>query len=76
MRIHVNLGKKHGLTADDVRKLLGDAAGIAASELGSVAMRDTYCHVRVPSSVADRIIATVSGQSHGDTTIKVELAKA
>nr|MBP6847587.1 DbpA RNA binding domain-containing protein [Kofleriaceae bacterium] len=76
VRIHVNLGKKHGLAADDIRKLLGDAAGIPASSLGSVAMRDTYCHVRVPATVADQIIATVSGQTHGDTAIKVELAHA
>ena len=75
VRLHVNLGKKHGLAADDVRKLLGEGAGVAPSSLGSVAMRDTYCHVRVPASIADRIIGAVSGTVHGDTTIKIEIAR-
>ena len=39
-------------------------------------MRDTYCHVRVPAGVADRIIAASNGKVHGEVTIKVELARA
>jgi hypothetical protein len=76
VRLHVNLGKKHGVTADDVRRLLGEDLGGDAASIGSVAMRDTYCHVRVPSSIADRIISAVSGTVHSDQTIKIELAHA
>ena len=70
----MNLGKKNGLAADDIRKLLGEGAGVDPGTLGSVAMRDTYCHVRVPAAIADRIIGAVSGTTYGDVIIKIELA--
>jgi hypothetical protein len=71
----VNLGKKQGVTADDVRRLLGEDLGADAASIGSVAMRDTYCHVRVPSHLAQSIIDAVSGKMHGDVSVKVELAR-
>ncbi|HVV83774.1 MAG TPA: DbpA RNA binding domain-containing protein, partial [Kofleriaceae bacterium] len=76
VRLHVNLGKKQGVTADDIRRLLGDGVGADAAAIGSVAMRDTYCHVRVPAGVADRIIENANGKVHGEVTVKVELARA
>ena len=63
------------MTADDVRRLLGEDLGGDAASIGSVAMRDTYCHVRVPSSLAQPIIDAMGGKSHGETAIKVELAR-
>jgi hypothetical protein len=63
------------VTADDVRRLLGADLGDDASQIGSVAMRDTYCHVRVPSRLAQPIIDAMNGKAHGDVTIKVELAR-
>ena len=65
-----------GVAADDVRRLLGEGVGADAASIGSVAMRDTYCHVRVPAGLADRIVNAANGKSHGDVTIKVELARA
>ena len=75
VRLHVNLGKKHGVIADDIRRLLGEDLGGDASSIGSVAMRDTYCHVRVPSNLAQPIIDAMTGKAHGDVTVKVELAR-
>ncbi len=75
VRLHVNLGKKHGVSADDIRRLLGADLGDDAAAIGSVAMRDTYCHVRVPSPLAQPIIDAMTGKEHGDVTVKVELAR-
>ena len=75
VRLHVNLGKKHGVTADDIRRLLGEDLGGDAASIGSVAMRDTYCHVRVPSNLAEPILAAMNGKAHGEVTVKVELAR-
>jgi hypothetical protein len=74
-RLYVSLGKEAGVTADDVRALLGKDLGDDASRIGSVAMRATHCYVRVPEDLVERIVEAVSGTSHDGVEIKVELAK-
>jgi DbpA RNA binding domain len=72
VRLHVSLGKKHGVTADSLRALLG---GADKGKIGSVMLRDTHAHVRVPSGLADRIIAKHHGSTHEGTDVTVELAR-
>ena len=75
-RLFVNLGKKHGVTADQLRALLAGPVGGDTARIGSVSLRDTHAHVRVPEELVEAIIAGVHGTTHGEQTVTVERARA
>lgn len=75
-RLFVNLGKKHGVSADQLRALLAEPIGGDTARIGSVSLRDTHAHVRVPEELVDAIIAGVNGTSHKEQTVAVERARA
>jgi hypothetical protein len=75
-RLFINLGKKHGVSADDLRTLLAGPVGGDTSRIGSVSLRDSHAHVRVPEDLADAIIEGVHGTTHSDETVTVERARA
>ena len=53
------------------RESLGDTARI-----GSVSLRDSHAHVRVPEELVEKIIAGVHGTLHNDHNVTVERARA
>src|SRR5262249_36746563 len=71
-RLFVSLGKKHGVSADDLRALLSGPIGGDKSRIGSVSLRDSHAHVRVPEEYVDAIIAGVHGTQHHDQEVTVE----
>ena len=75
-RLFVSLGKKHGVSADDLRGLLAGPVGGDKARIGSVSLRDSHAHVRVPEDLVDAIIAGVSGTKHNDNDVTVERARA
>jgi hypothetical protein len=75
-RLFVSLGKKHGVSADDLRTLLAGPIGGDTSQIGSVSLRDSHAHVRVPEEHVDAIIAGVHGTLHNDHNVTVERARA
>jgi len=75
-RLFVSLGKKHGVSADDLRSLLAAPVGGDKARIGSVSLRDSHAHVRVPEELVDAIIAGVHGTSHNDNDVTVERARA
>jgi ATP-dependent RNA helicase DeaD len=75
-RLFVNLGKKHGVSADDLRTLLAGPVGGDTARIGSVSLRDSHAHVRVPEELADAIIGGVHGTSHADQSVTVERSRA
>jgi ATP-dependent RNA helicase DeaD len=74
-RLYVNIGKRESATADDIRTLLSEGLGDDAQKLGSVAIRNTHCYVRVPDELVDRVIETVQGKSYKDREVVVERAR-
>ncbi len=72
VRLYVSLGKKHGITADSLRELLG---GDERAKIGSVMLRDTHANVRVPSGLAERIIAQHHGTTYDGNAVTVELSR-
>ncbi|MEZ4359495.1 MAG: DEAD/DEAH box helicase [Kofleriaceae bacterium] len=72
IRLFVSLGKKHGITADSLRAFLG---GAHKAKIGSVMLRDTHAHVRVPASIADGIIAKHHGTTHDGNDVTIERAR-
>jgi ATP-dependent RNA helicase DeaD len=75
-RLFVSLGKKHGVTADDLRELLAGPIGGDTSRIGSVSLRDSHAHVRVPEELVEQIIAGVHGTSHNEQEVTVERSRA
>ncbi|HEY6039953.1 MAG TPA: DbpA RNA binding domain-containing protein, partial [Kofleriaceae bacterium] len=75
-RLFVSLGKKHGVTADDLRSLLAGPIGGDTARIGSVSLRDSHAHVRVPEELVDAIIAGVHGTQHNDHDVTVERSRA
>ncbi|HET9991681.1 MAG TPA: DbpA RNA binding domain-containing protein [Kofleriaceae bacterium] len=75
-RLFVSLGKKHGVSADDLRTLLASPIGGDTARIGSVSLRDSHAHVRVPEELVDAIIAGVHGKQHNDHDVTVERSRA
>jgi ATP-dependent RNA helicase DeaD len=75
-RLFVSLGKKHGVSADDLRGLLAGPIGGDKARIGSVSLRDSHAHVRVPEDAVDAIIGGVHGTKHNDQDVTVERARA
>ena len=46
------------------------------ARIGSVSLRDSHAHVRVPEDLVDAIIAGVHGTQHDDHSVTVERARA
>ena len=72
----MSLGKKHGVSADDLRSLLSGPIGGDKARIGSVSLRDSHAHVRVPEELVDAIISGVHGTQHNDQEVTVERARA
>ncbi|MBS1121193.1 MAG: box helicase domain protein, partial [Deltaproteobacteria bacterium] len=75
-RLFVSLGKKHGVSADDLRELLARPIGGDKARIGSVSLRDSHAHVRVPEEHVDAIIAGVHGTQHKEQDVTVERSRA
>jgi hypothetical protein len=75
-RLFISLGKKHGVSADDLRTLLAGPIGGDTSKIGSVSLRDSHAHVRVPEELVEDIISGVHGTLHNDHNVTVERARA
>ena len=75
-RLFVSLGKKHGVSADDLRALLAGPIGGDKARIGSVSLRDSHAHVRVPEELVDAIITGVHGTQHNEHEVTVERARA
>ena len=75
-KLFISLGKKHGVSADDLRELLAGPIGGDKARIGSVSLRDSHAHVRVPESVVDDIITAVNGTKHADQDVTVERSRA
>ena len=76
VKLYVSLGKSQGVSAPDLRTLLGAKLGGDQGKIGSIMLRDTHAYVKVPGDIAAKIIATVHGTKHDGAAITVERAKA
>lgn len=74
LQLFVNVGKRDGVRASDLQKLLSDR-GVAVDPTASIRMRDRMTFVRVPKELFDDAVAALSGQVLGGRTIVAELAR-
>ncbi|HTQ41368.1 MAG TPA: DEAD/DEAH box helicase [Polyangiaceae bacterium] len=74
VQMFVNVGKREGVRASDLQKLLTDK-GIAPEETGRIRIRDRMSFVPVKKTAFDRAVAALAGHVIGGRTIVAELAK-
>jgi ATP-dependent RNA helicase DeaD len=74
VQMFVNVGKREGVRASDLQKLLTDK-GIAPEETGRIRIRDRMSFVPVKKTAFERAVAALAGHVIGGRTIVAELAK-
>jgi hypothetical protein len=74
-RLYVNIGKREEATADEIREILCRDLGDDAARVGSIAIRNTHCYVRVPEDLVDRVIEAARGKSYKERELVVERAR-
>ncbi len=74
LQLFVNVGKRDGVRASDLQKLLSDR-GVAVDPSAGIRMRDRMTFVRVPKELFDDAIAALTGQVLGGRTVVAELAR-
>ncbi|HKA90179.1 MAG TPA: DEAD/DEAH box helicase [Haliangiales bacterium] len=75
VRLYVNVGKREGLDAEDVKKLALDAAPDAADALGRVVVLGSHSYLSVKEEVAAALAAAMTGRKVGEREILVEKAR-
>jgi ATP-dependent RNA helicase DeaD len=68
VRLFIGAGREAGIRPGDVVGAIANEAGVRASELGAIEIRDRFSLVEVPAAAADEIVkamrkATLRGQT-------------
>src|SRR6185312_10116948 len=74
LQLFVNVGKRDGVRAADLQKLLSDR-GVSIDGSSGIRVRDRMTFVRVPKELFDDAVAALSGQVIGGRTVVAELAR-
>jgi len=75
VRLYVNVGKREGLSADEVKKLALDAAPDAAEALGRIVVLATHSYLSVKEEVANALCSAMTGKKVGERELLVERAR-
>ncbi len=74
LQLFINVGKRDGVRASDLQKLLSDR-GVSVDPATGIRMRDRMSFVRVPKELFDDAVAALAGQVLGGRTLVAELAR-
>ena len=75
MNVFLNVGRRDGLRAEDVQRLLVEKAGLTESDVGHIRLRDRITFVGIKKEQAERAIQAIVGVVVGDRTVNAEPAK-
>jgi len=73
--VFLNVGRRDGLRAEDVQRLLIDKAGLTESDVGHIRLRDRITFVGIRKEHSDRAIKALIGVVVGDRTVNAEPAR-
>ncbi len=73
--VFLNVGRRDGLRAEDVQRLLIDKAGLNESDVGHIRLRDRITFVGIRKEHSDRAIKALIGVVVGDRTVNAEPAR-
>jgi ATP-dependent RNA helicase DeaD len=74
VQLFVNVGKREGLSAADLQKVLSEK-GLAEAEAGRIRVRDRMSFISVKKEAFERAVAALNGQVFGGRTVVAELAR-
>jgi ATP-dependent RNA helicase DeaD len=74
LQLFVNVGKRDGVRASDLQKLLS-ARGVALEDSSNIRIRDRMTFVRVRKELFDDAVAALSGQVIGGRAVVAEVAR-
>jgi ATP-dependent RNA helicase DeaD len=74
LQVFINVGRREGLQARDLHKILSDK-GLGEVSTAGIRVRDRAAFVRVRKDLFDRTIAALSGEVIGGRTVVAELAR-
>jgi ATP-dependent RNA helicase DeaD len=75
VRLYLNIGKREGLRAEEVNRLVAESSPDVAAALGRVTVRDTHSYVSIKEEMADAAIAALKGKRIGERELVAERAK-
>jgi ATP-dependent RNA helicase DeaD len=75
VRVYVNVGKREGLTPEDMSRLVAEAAPEDTAAVGKVLVMGTHTYLSVKDEAADKIIGALTGKKVGEREIVAERAK-
>lgn len=73
--VFLNVGRRDGLRAEDVQRLLVEKAGLSESDVGHIRLRDRITFVGIRKEQSDRAIKALAGVVIGDRTVNAEPAR-
>jgi ATP-dependent RNA helicase DeaD len=73
--IYMNLGRREGVRASDVLRLLQERAGVDRSLVRRIRVRDRHTFATVPKADLARIVEALAGATIGDRPIAAEQAR-
>lgn len=73
--VFLNVGRRDGLHAEDVQRLLVEKAGLAEGDIGHVRLRDRITFVGIRKEHSERAIKALVGHVVGDRTLNAEPAR-
>ena len=73
--VFLNVGRRDGLRAEDVQRLLIDKAGLTEADVGHIRLRDRITFVGIRKEHSDRAIKALIGVVVGDRTVNAEPAR-
>jgi ATP-dependent RNA helicase DeaD len=73
VQVFVNVGRRDGVRATDLQRLLEQ--GVTADAVGRIRMRDRMTFVAIRKDLVERAIVSLAGQVLGGRTVVAELAK-
>ncbi|MBX3212994.1 MAG: DEAD/DEAH box helicase [Labilithrix sp.] len=73
--VFLNVGRRDGLHAEDVQRLLVEKAGLAEGDIGHIRLRDRITFVGIRKEHSERAIQALIGHVVGDRTLNAEPAR-
>jgi ATP-dependent RNA helicase DeaD len=74
LQLFINVGRREGVQAKDLQKILADR-GVSDVSASGIRVRDRAAFVRVRKDLFDQAVAALSGQVIGGRTVVAELAR-
>ncbi|MFW6050852.1 MAG: DEAD/DEAH box helicase [Myxococcota bacterium] len=74
--LHLNVGKKDGVRAGGVARLMRDRTELSRREIGRIRVRDKHTFVTIPEQRVDEVLGALNGYELEGKALVVERAKS